>query len=246
MKSVVGPTRVFSMEEVEKLQDTADASNDPWDGLFICLLFRTGLRIGSVSQLRWEQVLKTEGDGIRANTVVREKGNYPRAILIDEKLGARFWKAFQETNPNHTDCVFPRRVRTLRNRFYKLCKKAGFQGKHCHPHIAQTISYKILHRRAKMAHGRPSIVQSGKLDLTGGEVSRPPIYDDNQRLLLAIGIRGDRGAYEASTFPSSRYPCMKAENSSNIFFPLFVPTSKSVKEGNRKRLKGSNLNVPCV
>lgn len=143
----LAPTRVFTEEEVITLQSQADQSRHSYDGLFICILFRTGLRIGAIHALRWVDVLHPKENRICDTTVVLEKGGFPRAILIDDELKRRLWVMHNaRKHDQHVAAkIFPRGVRTLRNHFYTLCQNAGLTGPHCHPHIARhTVAHLLF------------------------------------------------------------------------------------------------------
>jgi integrase len=126
------PTRVFTDAEVQRIVDVAPAVS-PYAEALVRLLFSTGLRIGAVARLRWENIL-VDGSPPHIATVI-EKGRRVRAFLLRQDVQT----ALKRMSPRKPDPhrVFPVSSRQLRNIFYNACKVAGLRGAHCHPHNAR-------------------------------------------------------------------------------------------------------------
>lgn len=127
-------TRVFSAEEIQALVRVAADRCCTADRLLVSLLFTTGLRIGAVAAMQWNQVVDDAGCPRRV-AYVREKGRTVRAVLLNSdvrKLFAELHRAHGIPNrPNAP--VFRVGVRCLRTRFRAICALAGHRGEHCHP-----------------------------------------------------------------------------------------------------------------
>jgi integrase len=140
-------TRVFSEDEVRALLAAA-AQHSPAAHVLLCVLFTTGLRIGAAAAMTWRQVLTPTGDGIASVAVVREKGNARRVVLLNDVTRRALWTLRSCATPRDacaTPRVLSRSVRQLRNIFYTVCRKAGLQGAHCHPHTARhTLAHHLF------------------------------------------------------------------------------------------------------
>jgi integrase len=143
--------RIFSAAEVQRLLAAAPRVSCLTDA-FVQLMFATGLRIGALARLRWDQVLHPDGCGVREVAVVTEKGNRPRAFLIPPAVRAVLATLLRRKEDGR---VFPLSVRQLRNLFYRTCDRAGVNGRHCHPHTARhTLVHNLPRRHARGARGR--------------------------------------------------------------------------------------------
>lgn len=124
-------TRTFSRAEAERVIHAA-TRRGPLAEALLRLLFTTGLRIGAAAGILWHGV-RRDGD-IAQSTVVREKGNRPRVVLLCDSVRESLRRLYESSRSTPSDRVFPRTVRQLRNVFYRACREAGFSGPHCHPH----------------------------------------------------------------------------------------------------------------
>ena len=96
---------VLTQEKVTRLCQTAD-NVSPRCGLFFHLLFTTGVRIGAVRHLTWSQLGGTSAGGVvPESTVVREKGGFPRILLLNHDVRERIRMA-RPTNPLHSNSVY--------------------------------------------------------------------------------------------------------------------------------------------
>jgi integrase len=134
-------TRVFTAADVAALQGAAERNHPPEDRLLIALLFTTGLRIGAVAGIRWQQVLAADGtDGaVLRVAYVREKGGVVRAVVLTAAVRALLAEVRRARSPPPGPCdlVFGVGAQTLRGRFKDVCLSAGHRGAHCHPHRAR-------------------------------------------------------------------------------------------------------------
>lgn len=118
---------VLTREEVAKL---LNAPSDPMDALMLRLLYVTGMRVGELCSLRWEDVNMEE-----RTILVRGKGGKHRIVLFDEETAAMLnrWRLLCDSEfvfPGKKDHI---RERTVQKKVKKYAKMAGID-KNVHPH----------------------------------------------------------------------------------------------------------------
>lgn len=132
--------QVFGADDVSRmLRDAASVS--PYADALIRILFTTGVRIGAVAALQWNQVIHPQHKTVQTMVSVMEKGNRPRVLILPADVRDALDRLYRSRTGGK---VFPVSVRQLRNIFYKTCGKAGLQGPHCHPHTAR---HTVVHHR---------------------------------------------------------------------------------------------------
>lgn len=118
--------RVFTSDEVRDLLRVSPTVS-PYASALLTLLFTTGLRIGAMNDLRWNQVLTADRAHTQCAAVVREKGNRRRVFPLTRAAQQALMDLWLRRTAKVGDRVFPLCVRQLRNIFYKACHRAGMR-----------------------------------------------------------------------------------------------------------------------
>lgn len=132
------PPKAFTEEEVQCLLRTAEDMGTR-DAVFLHILLTTGVRLEAARRLCWGNV-----NFEKQRMVMEEKNKKTHVTILTPtcKYWLMKWRK-EQTNPG-VKYVFARyskdedtppiTQRTLRERFYAICRAAGIQGSHCHPH----------------------------------------------------------------------------------------------------------------
>lgn len=150
LRSVVAPPRVLTRPEAQRLCHAAESVSVRC-GLFVRLLLSSGVRIGAVPGLMWSQIIApsdNDDEDPKTHTcvVVREKGNQPRVLWLDESLRTRLAALYRDTPPAERGVYLfgrpptrrlPMSSRQLRNWWYAACDRAKLTGEGLHPHVAR-------------------------------------------------------------------------------------------------------------
>lgn len=121
--------RVFTNDEVDSLIAAADASGDPRRAILVRFLAYTGVRIGALPALRWQDVLDPDGT-VRDTVRVREKGGVQRVLLLPTDLKCVLQR--HAVTDHREQRVLAHGVRHLRRLFQRDCDAVGLADGHPH------------------------------------------------------------------------------------------------------------------
>lgn len=146
--------KMFTEDDSQKLLDAARATS-PMDALSVELMLTTGLRIGSLSRMKWCHV-----DHDHNCMYALEKGNKVRPIALHSSLRIAF-ELQRESQKRDTEFVFtsnrhnrdvPLTTRWLRERFYILGSKA-LPGMKIYPHMCRhTVVHRLFECNNSLTH----------------------------------------------------------------------------------------------
>ena len=148
----------YTPEEIEQLLEVAEDV----DKVVVLLGAHAGLRIAEISALRWEDI-----DGRAGELIVRKgKGGKTARVALTRRLKAAL-AALPRDAADLNGFVLPFRVYRTRERFQKLCLRAGvpYEGREVHGlrHGAGTRVYKQFGDLARVAqHLRQASVDTAR------------------------------------------------------------------------------------
>ena len=125
------------------------------DTLFVLLLLTTGLRIGAITGLMWSQFKSLD---VHACASIPDKGQHNTRVYLNAILSDALKKhrAQNQTSQYVFEAKSRKRhltTRRLHDIFKELCKKAGVEGPHAHPHTCRhTVAHTLLQYDNSIAH----------------------------------------------------------------------------------------------
>lgn len=145
---------LISVEELEIIYEQSKDSGIMIELIFM-LLLTTGMRIGGLVNIKTENVLSYIGETIDVKNTGRtiEKGNKWFSFVLNTKVKELIYKwVTTERKSVNSEYLFPSRngtrsnitTGTVRKLFNRVCKNAGLNGTHLHPHALRHSYAHIL------------------------------------------------------------------------------------------------------
>jgi|694.fasta_scaffold06940_17 integrase len=145
---------LISVEELEIIYQHSKEAGVMIELIFM-LLLTTGMRVGGLVNIKTENVLTYIGDTIDIKNTGRtiEKGNKWFSFVLNTKVKELIYKwVTSERKSVNSEYLFPSRngtrpnitTGTVRKMFNSVCKDAGLNGTHLHPHALRHSYAHIL------------------------------------------------------------------------------------------------------
>jgi site-specific recombinase XerD len=163
----------ISKDELEKIEQ--EAKKDPLDNIIFRTLLFTGMRVGGLVAIETENIAEKAGGSYKAKPESRtiEKGRKPFTFIVGYLLKPHVESWLNKHRPASKSKYFlpaafdeeeSMSTETIRDRFKKMCARAGLEGPQFHPHAlrhsyahimlesgnsAETVSKSIGHASVK-------------------------------------------------------------------------------------------------